>query len=284
MKKLALCIFFLSIIGCVLSQTLSMIAGDTTNISYHKVLNPFDTVKERIPGIVDTKYLDINNDGHFDFLFLGRGNLPEMMGGSVNFFSITPLDSNAIIYEAMKTDTCFITTTIPIVKSYIFNDTMNDQYQHCSEETYVVYSRRYMGQTCVNFFGSYGEKYIGVKLNGSSATGIAWLKIESIDGGIVQGPIGIIKEYAFKSRTYSLDEQYPDLVNIFPNPSPGLVKINLQKSHEPCNITLVDNVGKTILERAIDAGSVVLELRKGFYILQVTSNNHKFITKKIIII
>ena len=73
---------------------------------------------------------------------------------------------------------------------------------------------------------------------------------------------------------------------IYPNPSSGLVTINLEGVNNiSTEICLIDLSGKMIQSTTVFDNQVELDysnLAKGFYILQIT-NGEKVITKKLII-
>jgi hypothetical protein len=283
MKKVTFCFFFLSFIGSSFSQSLSMIIGDTTNISYHRILDPFDSVRQKIDGYPDSSYLDVNNDGRIDFLFLSKGNLEGVLGGTEGYFTITPFDSNAVMYEKMDTTTCYLPVTRPLIKAFSPMDLLTGETQNCAQKIFLNYYLWNMGDPCTISLGEFKELYIGVKLNSSYAKGLAWLRIQTVNGGYYIGPIGIIKEFAFKSQPNSADDMEQGRISVYPNPSFGKVTVDLRKIQEPCSLSVFDYSGQAVLESNFDSDIVVLDLKRGFYVLQVRSKKHGVIVEKVIV-
>jgi hypothetical protein len=74
-------------------------------------------------------------------------------------------------------------------------------------------------------------------------------------------------------------------LNIYPNPTTGVVKIENQGSEKHVQIFIRNSLGDTLLQKSIDDSSISLDLSSfpmGFYFVDVLQNDKK-VTKKIVL-
>jgi len=260
-----------------------MIFGDTINVTYHKILYPPDTVKQRIPGYPDSLFIDINNDGHFDFLFLSKGDLEGTLGAGQAYFTISPFDSNSVMYKTMDTSECIVSAIRPIIKSFKFKDTLTEHDPDCFEKSFINYQLWMVGAPCGVYFGDYMGKYLGLKIHSFSANGLAWIKIKTIDGGFSYGPVGIIEEFAYKSLINSISEINSSECRIFPNPSSGKVTISIPHGLLPATVTIYNYLGMKLTEKVLTNNLLTIDLPRGIYIVQMASKNIYRQSEKLIV-
>lgn len=73
-------------------------------------------------------------------------------------------------------------------------------------------------------------------------------------------------------------------ISVFPNPSNGIVNINLNDELKGAQVAVKDLSGKTILNQAIDKKlfSMDLQQKKGIYIIEISNKNEVF-TRKVLV-
>ena len=72
--------------------------------------------------------------------------------------------------------------------------------------------------------------------------------------------------------------------NIYPNPSNGNVKINLENSNEKYSVQVFSILGQKVFEKEYtnSSSAAVNNLQKGVYLVKITNDN-KSVTKKLIV-
>jgi hypothetical protein len=83
--------------------------------------------------------------------------------------------------------------------------------------------------------------------------------------------------------------QYPDLINLFPNPNNGLfsVEINPDTEIEPTNLTIVSLTGKTVYNEIISAEDISRQFDLSFtppgnYLIMITDRNRVLTAKQFV--
>ncbi|MBX3165659.1 MAG: T9SS type A sorting domain-containing protein [Bacteroidetes bacterium] len=76
-------------------------------------------------------------------------------------------------------------------------------------------------------------------------------------------------------------------VEVYPNPANDLVKIESNIPNEELNISIVDVTGRTVMNKKLEiknhTADIELNLSNGVYILKITNNQQKTISKKLVI-
>ncbi|RLD32512.1 MAG: hypothetical protein DRI72_06910, partial [Bacteroidetes bacterium] len=79
-----------------------------------------------------------------------------------------------------------------------------------------------------------------------------------------------------------------DEIQIYPNPTHASLQLNFPNDHSYTKLSVMDQMGRTVLEQAVSPNSKSLELNnldklpKGIYMINVTGNNDSH-TQKIVI-
>jgi len=92
--------------------------------------------------------------------------------------------------------------------------------------------------------------------------------------------------YVFVDMLWGVDGLDNTDIQIYPNPSSGIVNIDIKNNHNTTEFAVFNILGEEILNKKIDkSGKMLLDLstyKKGVYIIKITSNNQSLI-KNIII-
>ena len=116
------------------------------------------------------------------------------------------------------------------------------------------------------------------------APGNYYASVQSIDASFVGSEFSDEVMFSVNSdNTLSIDDQFADLISIFPNPTKSIVNISVSNEHQIKDLKLYDLLGKSYLfktdsETFLDMGN----LSKGVYILELIFENGKKMTQKII--
>ncbi len=116
------------------------------------------------------------------------------------------------------------------------------------------------------------------------APGNYYASVQSIDASFVGSEFSDDVMFSVNSdNTLSIDDQFADLISIFPNPTKSIVNISVSNEHQIKDLKLYDLLGKSYLfktdsETFLDMGN----LSKGVYILELIFENGKKMTQKII--
>jgi type IX secretion system substrate protein len=91
------------------------------------------------------------------------------------------------------------------------------------------------------------------------------------------------------SLDINVDEVFDKSINIFPNPSGGLIKISFMEAKNDISIVVFNSAGQSVIEKTLDAVQKqeiefnLLSFGKGYYFIQVMSGDQKALFKRVLI-
>lgn len=264
------------------SDNFSIIMGDTNGLSYYRVFIPGHHI-ERV-GIGDPihYYLDVTGDGIDDVIFQ-CGNSYGAMGYANNYLKIAAIDSNAICYSRVDSSYCFNGyKPIYFTSLFLVNDTVTNWLQFTQNDNIIDLQSWVTGDTCSIMVENVGIKYVAIQIKAGDREGLAWIKLELFSIGY-NGFSADVVETGFKTQINSLTENAYREVSVFPNPTDGIITIDIPDFKGKCDADVVDMFGKTVLSTTLTSKVSHIELGKGFFLLKLTWDNQSSIYKKIVV-
>jgi len=209
--------------------------------------------------------LDLNADGFSDYRF-SVSAFANSFGAQSNA-SVTALDSNLLVGELNSGNWPF---------ELNFNDTISSNSSFIQD--WGIFRKNYGSFN--GYWSNYGTPaYLGIKFYGDSQWYYGWIKL-NVEVAISHCKITIY-EYAYSTLPITagavsslsvFNETNPSpIIEIFPNPSNGLIYIQSNKSNLGNRYSIYDHVGKSISSGFLtnEKTAIDLNLNPGVYLLKI---------------
>lgn len=215
-------------------------------------------------------FFDMNNDAVNDFKLT---LYDKFWMGSVaatnedKSVQITALVSNASI--ASK-DTSYYCPVCPnnlrtnVVSLFNSGDTINESLNNFSNSAYIWYDN-----WSDIYYSDFGKHYIATKLTIIDSTILSWIQVD-----IRQDSITILDYYNKTEIPTSLTENVLSEINIYPNPSNGVINIDLGLMRKEINITIINSLGQNIYSNKYKNCKLIQlenEITEGVYFIKIES-------------
>lgn len=219
----------------------------------------------------DSILLDLNNDDSFDFTIY-----KTTAGDGTEAIRVRPVDGNEVLgvtsYSAYFLAYALDAGATINDGAGAWNGTLND------------------GMMTLAWGSAYGywagvtDKYLGLRFNVDGNTHYAWARLDVA----AEGVSSTLKDYAYESTPGEAiiageGESINEVINsnfvIGPNPTNGLLKLNLDNNYE---IIIQDVTGKTLMNTHLEKGQRTLDISNqsnGIYIVRLINEKESFESK-----
>jgi hypothetical protein len=120
-------------------------------------------------------------------------------------------------------------------------------------------------------------------MNSQGVHGLAWVSLELFEKNY-NGFSADIKETGFKSAMSSIPEnKFPDVL-VYPNPSDGLINIEIPESAGNLTVCIFDLYGNEIRTSTLDKKVSMPGLKQGAYFLRLSDRQQRSLIKKVIVL
>jgi hypothetical protein len=264
-------------------QFISIVAGDTSELSQHQYFNPPAHIERAGVGDPVVYNLDVNLDG-FNDISVTCANSYGAMGYASNYLTVKAIDSNDVCYANVDSSYCF-NGYKPVYFAKLFNisDTITSELTYTQNELIISKELWFMKDTCSIYVENTGVKYLAVRLKSHGASGLAWVNLELF----AKNPNGFsadLKETGFKSVMSSISDHFLSGILVYPIPSHGPVNIYIPEIGGYMTASIFDLSGREILVKELNKKNTTLNMRKGTYMMKVSWKNSNFLVRRIIVL
>lgn len=237
-----------------------------------------------IQGSTETYDIDITGDMVNDFRI--EAEHVQSLGWSSRTIGIISLNPNSFALFG-RYDSTYVWYTSSwwisrVAQPLIYADTINSStsFWYNGYLTLTEISTKFGTSKLITDWVSPDDQYIGIKYLDSTDTIFGWLRVN-----IPTMNHCFVKDYSFSSFTTNIQETESVRFNIYPNPA--IHKIFIERTNnEEMEVRLFDLLGRQFMGTTISKSKIteidVSGIRRGTYILRLSSNDNSF-NRKIVI-